>query len=153
MSRKASWSINAAINVAILALCLVAAALLTSGIRKGCSGPVDPTRATDAGGLVGEIIQLEVLNGCGKDGLASEMQRYLRGRGFDVVDTGNHVHFGVEKTLVIDRLGNDHAALQIAKALGLDSDAISTEPKPELYLDASVIVGCDYASIPPYSMK
>jgi hypothetical protein len=81
------------------------------------------------------------------------MQRYLRARGFDVVSTGNHERFGVEKTAVIDRIGDEHAARQIAKALGLKPVSISTDPMPELYLDASVIVGCDYETIPPFSMN
>ena len=153
MSKKASRSRNAAINLAILLLCVVAVGFLASGILKGCSSPVNPKRIAGTGNLVGEIIQLEVLNGCGEDGLASEMQHYLRARGFDVVTSGNHSTFGVEKTVVLDRIGDDHAAQEVAKALGLGKSAIESEPDTGLYVDASVIVGCDYESIPPFSMN
>ena len=153
MSKKASRSRNAAINIAILLLCVVAVGFLASGILKGCSSPVNPKRIAAAGGLVGEIIQLEVLNGCGEDGLASEMQRYLRARGFDIVNSGNYESFGVEKTIILDRMGDDHAALEVAKALGLGGVAVSSVPDSGLYVDASVIVGCDFKSIPPFSMN
>lgn len=153
MSQKASRSRNAALNLTILLLCVVAVGFLASGILKGCSSPVDPKRIVGVGDLVGEIIQLEVLNGCGEDGLASEMQRYLRARGFDVVTSGNHDRFGVERTVILDRIGNDHAAQEVAKALGLEKATVISEPDPGLYLDATVIVGCDYESIPPFSMN
>ncbi len=153
MSQKASRSRNAAINLAILLLCVVAIGFLASGILKGCSSPVNPKRIADAGDLVGEIIQLEVLNGCGEDGLASEMQSYLRARGFDVVTSGNHDTFGVDRTVILDRIGNDQAAQEVAKALGLEKSSVISEPDPGLYVDASVIVGCDYESIPPFSMN
>ena len=152
MTKKASRSRNAAINLSILILCIIAVGLLASGILKGCSSPVNPERIVDSAGLVGEVIQLQVLNGCGEDGLASDMQDYLRARGFDVVATGNHVTFDVEQTKILDRIGSDHAALEVAKALGLGSDVVSSEPDPGLYVDASVIVGCDYQSIPPFSI-
>ena len=152
MSKKASRSRNAAINLSILLLCVIAAGLLTSGILKGCSSPVNPERIVDSSGLVGGVIQLEVLNGCGADGLASAMQGYLRGRGFDVVASGNHSSFDVQKTIIVDRIGDDHAALEVAKALGLGIGQVSSNPDPGLYLDASVIIGCDYEEIPPFSM-
>lgn len=153
MTKKASRSRNAAINFVILLLCVVAVGLLASGILKGCSSPVNPRRIADSAGLVGDVIQLEVLNGCGQDGLAHEMQTYLRQRGFDVVASGNHQSFGVEETVIVDRIGDDHAALEVAKALGLRRAAITSEPDPGLYVDASVVIGCDYESIPPFSMR
>ena len=153
MTKKASRSRNVATNLAILLLIAVAVGLLGSGILRGCSTPVNPVRISDNSDLVGEFIQLEVLNGCGEDGLASEMQRYLRARGFDVVASGNHESFGVEKTVIFDRIGNDHAALEVAKALGLERTTVTSKPEPGLYVDASVIVGCDYESIPPFSMN
>jgi len=153
MSKRASRSRNAAINFAILLLCVLAVGFLASGILKGCSSPVNPRRIVDTSDLVGEIIQLEVLNGCGEDGLASEMQHYLRARGFDVVKSGNHETFSFEKTVILDRIGDDHAALEVSKALGLKRTAVTSEPDPGLYVDATVIIGCDYESIPPFSMK
>jgi len=153
MSKKASRSRNAAINLAILLLGVVAVGLLASGLLKGCSSPVNPERVADTSGLVGDVIQLEVLNGCGQDGLASGMQEYLRTRGFDVVASGNYESFGVSETQIFDRIGDGSAAMEVAKALGLDRNSIKSEPDPGLYVDASVVVGCDYASIPPFSMR
>jgi hypothetical protein len=152
MTKKASRSRNAAINLSIFVLCVFVVGLLASGIFKGCSSPVNPQRIVDSAGLVGEVIQLQVLNGCGEDGLASEMQGYLRARGFDVVSTGNNDTFGIQQTVILDRIGDEHAALEVAKALGLNKNVVSSEPDTGLYVDASVIIGCDYRSIPPFSM-
>ena len=153
MSDKASRSRNAAINLAILLLGIVGAGLLASGVLRGCSTPVNPQRASNSGGLVGEVIQIEVLNGCGHDGLASAVQQYLRDRGFDVVATGNFEAFGVEESAVVDRIGDMKSAHEVAKALGLDPEGVTSNPDIGLYLDATVVVGCDYESIPPFSLK
>jgi len=152
MNDKAARTRNAALNFSILLLFVAVFGLLASGYLKGCGSPVNPLRVADPGILIGEIIQVEVLNGCGRDGLASAMMGYLRSRGFDVVSSGNHTTFGIEKTQILNRISDDSAAGQVATALGLGSGDIVSEPREDLYVDASVLIGCDYASIPPFSL-
>jgi hypothetical protein len=117
--------------------------------RIGAPRP-DPTRIFNPGDLLGEIIQVEVRNGCGVTGLAARMTEFLRSYGFDVVEHGDYKSFDVEKTLVVDRIGNLDAAKQVALALGIEEAEIVSEVDEGSYLDVSVIIGMDYASVVPF---
>lgn len=86
--------------------------------------------------------RVEVLNGAGDRGAAREVADYLRGRGFDVVYFGNARHFEHAATRVLDRSGREEAASEVARALGLEGVAVELEP--ELYLDATVVLGSDW---------
>ena len=90
-------------------------------------------------------IKVEVLNGAGESGLARQFADRLRLLGFDVVATGNAEHFDHEVTHVLDRSGRLGAALAVARELSADSLAVAIDP--ELYLDASVVVGGDWAGL------
>jgi len=94
--------------------------------------------------LIGEIIQIQVLNGHGAPGLAGSFTDKLRASGFDVVETGNFEVFGVEETLVIDRIGNLDNARRVARVLGIVERNILREVSPGFYLDATVVIGADY---------
>jgi len=132
-------------------LFLGAAAVLLFAFGQRLASPrPDPERLHNPGNLIGDFIQLEVMNGAGVDGLAAEMSDYLRDVGFDVVAVDNYVQSDVARTVVMDRIGNPDAAQQIALALGLEEDRIQQELKPTWFLDASVIIGQDYASLKPF---
>ncbi|MGA0254398.1 MAG: LytR C-terminal domain-containing protein [Rhodothermales bacterium] len=135
----------------VLVLFLGAAAVLLFAFGQRLASPrPDPERLHNPGNLIGDFIQLEVMNGAGVDGLAAEMSDYLRDVGFDVVAVDNYVQSNVARTVVMDRIGNPDAARQIALALGLEEDRIQQELKPTWFLDASVIIGQDYASLKPF---
>ena len=93
-------------------------------------------------GDLADRIKVEVLNGAGERGLARQFADRLRILGFDVVATGNAEHFGHEVTHVLDRSGRLGAALSVARELSADSLAVAIDP--ELYLDASVVIGSDW---------
>lgn len=95
-----------------------------------------------AGGAAGRV-NVEVLNGSGARGAAAQVTEALRSAGFDVKTFGNAPSFDYSRTLVIDRSGRAEAARSVAEALGLDS--VRSELRPELYLDATVILGRDWA--------
>lgn len=144
---------TALLNLSILALGAVVVVFVASGLYKGCAAPVDPRRASDSSGLIGEYIQVEVLNGCGESGLASDMTDYLRDRGFDVVNSGNYSSFDVERTHVLNRINDPRAASQVARALGLAASSIIVQPDPGLFVEASVVIGCDFESVAPFSLQ
>lgn len=91
-------------------------------------------------------VRVEVLNGAGDPGAAREVTMALRERGFDVVYFGNAEAFGHEVTRVLDRVGGDSAARRVADALGVDSVVRAVDP--DLYLDATVILGADWHRLP-----
>lgn len=97
--------------------------------------------------LIGTIIQLEVLNGCGVPGLANEFTSVLRQNGFDVVETGNFENFNLQETLIIARRFQDENARRVAEALGVPEDRIIVEASDDFYLDATVVIGSDYQSL------
>ena len=94
--------------------------------------------------LISNIIQIEVLNGCGISGIATKFTNELRRNGFDVVDSGNFETFDVEESFVIDRSGNIENARRVARALGIPSSRIIREVSPHFFLDASVVIGADF---------
>ncbi|MCK4773122.1 MAG: LytR C-terminal domain-containing protein [Candidatus Latescibacteria bacterium] len=92
--------------------------------------------------------QVEVLNGCGVSGIAARAHEYLRRLGFDVVNVENAPAFDYEKTLVIDRGGDEGIARRVARFLGTDN--VIRQVRPELMLQVTVILGKDYRSLKPY---
>lgn len=100
-------------------------------------------------GTPAEIIQTEVLNGCGVSGLADRFTDYLRNNGVDVVNSGNYFTFDVKETLVIDRIGNKANAEKIAELLGVNRNNVIQQLSDEYFLDVSVIIGKDYFKLKP----
>jgi hypothetical protein len=146
MSRAANALLNAALFGAGLAVLVLLYGLAT----RTFSPRADPVRDENPAALPGDVIQVEVRNGAGEAGLAAVLTRYLRVRGFDVVESGNHTSFDQAETVVLDRIGNPEAAARVARALGLPRERVREEPREGLLLDASVIIGRDYHTLPPF---
>lgn len=146
MSRLA----NALLNVALVGAGLALIVLLYGLATRTLTPRTDPVREDNPAALVGDRIQLEVRNGAGEAGLAAGMTRFLRRRGFDVVESGNWTSFDQSETVILDRIGNPEAAERVANALGLPDDRIRAEPQQDLLLDASVVIGHDYHTLPPF---
>jgi hypothetical protein len=86
-------------------------------------------------------VRVEVLNATTTRGLGRRATRYLRDRGFDVVDVGN-APAPRESTLVIDRTGRGDWAAVVAKALG--GARVETRPDSSRYLDVTVLLGASW---------
>lgn len=138
------------LNMALVVFGVAVVVLLYALGARMLSSRTDPLREENPAALVGDIIQVEVRNGCGVSSLAAEATRYLRHRGFDVVDVGDHTSFDVAQSMVIDRVGNLAAARKVARAMGIPEDRVVQDLKPEYYLDASIIIGKDYRSLTPF---
>ncbi len=136
---------------------LLVAVLLTAGVLLGSylfewRGRTlqTPDQSSEFGGLPSSIspesfarrISVEVLNGAGESGAAAQITEALRDAGFDVKTFGNASSFEYDSTLVIDRSNRAGAAQSVAEALGVME--VRSEPRPELYLDATIILGRDW---------
>jgi len=108
---------------------------------------IEPDRDSDGNVLISDVIQVQVLNGAGRAGLANRFTSALRKNGFDVVETGNFESFEIPNTYVIDRLGNLENARRVARALNLGEDRIVREVSEGFFLDATVVIGLDYDSL------
>lgn len=96
-----------------------------------------------------KVIQLDVLNGCGAKGAGARYMAFLRGAGFDVVELKNYSSSAVARTIVIDRVGNLAAAQRVAAALGVAGTNVVQQLNPDYFVDVSVVIGEDHASLLP----
>ncbi|MCK4648660.1 LCP family protein [bacterium] len=89
-----------------------------------------------------EIIRVEVLNGCGRAGIAFQLAQDLRKEGLDVVNIGNARNFKYRKTLVLNRSGKKGLAKRISEVIGCGEPQDRLEKEP--LVDITVIIGRDY---------
>ncbi len=151
-TRRAGWR-TVLMNLLLAGLGVAVLVLLYAFVSRTLWSPPDPIRPDNTADLTGDIIQVEVRNGCGVRGLAEQMRTFLITAGFDVVEVGNHTSFNEPRTLVVDRVGNAAAAQQIAEALGLPPDRVVQDVRQDYFLDVSIIIGQDYTSLPLFQQE
>lgn len=142
-SETNAFALNAAIGFLSLLLALLIFGLFTRIIYPR----IENQRTSNNPELIGNIIQLEVLNGCGVPGLANNFTSALRKNGFDVVETGNFKNFDMQNTVVIARTFDTENAKRVADALGIKEENVFVEASEDFYLDATVVIGSDYESL------
>ncbi|MBN1638257.1 MAG: LytR C-terminal domain-containing protein [Ignavibacteriales bacterium] len=141
-------SINTFLNIVVFLLAAIILYLLYSIFIKITDKGLDqPTNQKED---VEDIIQVEVLNGCGVSGLADRFTDYLRNNNFDVVNYGNYKVFDVKESMVIDRIGNIANANYTAKVLGIDKSNVITQINIDYFTDVTVIIGKDYNKLKPF---
>lgn len=138
-----SFALNAAIGFLSLLLVLLVFGLFTRLVYPR----IENQRSEEDSELIGKVIQLEVLNGCGVPGLANTFTSTLRKNGFDVVETGNFKNFDMTETVVIARTIDANNAQRVAGALGINPENVFVEASEDFYLDATVVIGSDYKSL------
>ena len=139
---------NKLVNSVIIILCIIIISLgysLSKKILSGSSSEVERIY-TQKGS---PVIQVEVLNGCGIPVAADNFTSFLRQRHFDVVQIGNYISFDIEKSMVIDRVGNIANADRIADSLGISRKNIIQQINKNYFLDASVVIGKDFETLKP----
>ena len=121
--------------------------LIASLITRVIFPRIENQRALEQSEFVTNIIQLEVLNGCGVSGMATRYTDKIREFGFDVVETGNFDHFNVGNSFILSRSGSIENAYRVAKAIGVDRDRVIVEESPDFYLDVTLVIGADYENL------
>jgi hypothetical protein len=97
-----------------------------------------------------QIIQIEVLNGCGKRGVAAKFTDYLRLHGIDVVNIKNYNNKKIiAETMVIDREGNLKNARYVAASIGVSEKNIIQQINPDYFVTVSIVIGEDYNLLKP----
>jgi len=99
-----------------------------------------------------KVITVQVLNGCGVQGLANDITQYLRNKNFDVVDWGNYQGgWDLEQTLVLDRVSLESKyAKKVAKELGVNKNQVAPQLEDSVQLMVTVIIGTDYQKLKIY---
>ncbi|MBA4406405.1 hypothetical protein C0389_03935 [bacterium] len=144
-----SSTINLLLNISIF---LLAALIIYMGysIFIKISNDPDKLEAQLSDQIASEIIQVEVLNGCGASGVADRFTDFLRTNNIDVVKTGNYISDDVSESLVIDRSGNMANALKAAKTLGIKKENVIQQLNKDYFLDVSIVIGRDYFNLTPF---
>lgn len=93
---------------------------------------------------VQQLVQIEVLNGCGVTGIGDRFTDLIREKGFDVVNTGNYISFEIDKTFIIERLGKLETAYKVADSLNIDKRMIINQINKDYFLDLTIVVGKDF---------
>jgi len=138
--RKNTHTARFALNALIAVAVIVAGYFL---IAPALRGPAkDAAKAP-------KIIQLDVLNGCGANGVGARFTGFLRKNGFDVVEMKNYKTSTVAQTIVIDRVGDLAAARRVAASLGVGEKNIIQQLNPDYFVDVSVVIGGDYQNLRP----
>jgi hypothetical protein len=145
---KESLLASTLLNVLIVGLAILVIYLSYGLVSRLFLRPPVEVEKTQASGKK-EVIQVNVLNGCGGSGVAIIFMDYLRRRGYDVVETGNYTSFDVASSIVIDRRGDFETAKKIAYALGISNKNVVQQISPDYYLDVSVVIGRDYDQLKP----
>lgn len=148
---KAPFDLRRSIfSLALWGLGIVNVLLIASSVRNHFATGNEHAISSDTAVIAepNATIKIEVLNGCGADGLARKFADFLKGQGFDPVNVSNFERSDIPRTMVIDRTSNASVNGQkVARALGLSDDYVSYLASPERMVAVSVIIGLDYKSI------
>ena len=149
-------------NVALVLLSITSVAFVASVVNRHLRGgmtiqdfrqeaPLALTVAAHDNSLLRDI-EVEVLNGCGINGLAQQFTDYLRDKHVDVIRTEDADNFHYDKTIVILRRDEFEKVAQVAKLLDIsprDSIRVFVDPDGSLLTDVTIVIGSDYLNISP----
>lgn len=144
-----------AVNTAIVILAVLTVYLLYNFVKRQITPQTDPVKTqVDTANRVtkqptGSTLQIDVQNGSGVNGIAEKFTEYLRSKGFDVVEMGNFSSSDVKTSMVIDRAGNMRNAKRVASAMGIEEKFVIQQINKNYFLDATVVLGKDYADLIP----
>jgi predicted GTPase len=103
---------------------------------------VGPLSHRRPGGSLCELpAVVEVLNGCGRPGIAGKVADRLRDRGFDVMYVGNADDFNYPETVVVARTEDPDKAHAVAQALG--RAPVVSQVTSTFFVEVTVVVGGD----------
>jgi hypothetical protein len=140
---------NLLLNVIIFVLLAIVIFLFYIFFAKLSGNNVEQKKNITKKFVPTEMIQVEVLNGCGVSGLADIFKDFLRKKNIDVVSSGNYTNFDVEQTIIIDRIGNKKKAEYVAGLLGVPKSRVITRINKDYFLDVSIVLGRDYLTLKP----
>ncbi len=97
-------------------------------------------------------IKVEILNGCGIQGIAAKTSEFLRSKHrIDVVRSDNADRYDYSKTIIIGRNEDLDKILSISNAFGIsinNANHIQHIPDETLGVDVTIVLGKDINSIP-----
>jgi len=123
----------------------------TSGTNEAL---ISPPRQVGNLEATPKTLKIEVLNGCGVDGVAKRVTEFLRAKNIDIVKVGNFESRELSETIVIDRKDYELAnAKIIGKIIGVDENRMFPQLSPQRQLDATIIIGKNYPDLKAFQEK
>ena len=102
--------------------------------------------------VTGKKIQLEVLNGCGKKGIAILYTNFLRSSGYDVIDFKNAENFNFNKTkIIIHKRDVSNFINEIVDILAIEPKQIEYNYDENIFYEMTLIIGNDYKNLKSYT--
>ena len=101
-------------------------------------------------------IQIEVLNGCGEQGIAKILGSRLLKEDYDIVNSGNYIEkgktkFDVKQTKIIDQLKTPEnliKAKDLARLIGIKTAMVESFENPSPIADITIVIGQDFKTLP-----
>jgi len=94
-------------------------------------------------------VKVQILNGCGKTGIAKKAKEYLARHDYDVRDVGNADRQDYRFSEVLNRGDHATAARDLARQLGIDESRIKRRAAPPgLDVELTLIIGSDHRRLP-----
>lgn len=135
------------IGIGIGMLAVIVVALGASFVVRILNPPLVPI--VQEGGK--EIqIQVEIVNASGVQGAGKKVMKWLRSRGFDVVEISTADSL-VATSMVIDRVGDRASALSVAKAVTIPDTLVLSNIDSMRFVRASVVLGRNIHTLDPFS--
>ncbi len=103
-----------------------------------------PQEAEQPAEEAGPALMIEVFNASGRKGLAAQVSKSLRARGFDVITEDSKAF--AKHTVILGFAKDPAVALKLRSALGLDELEIHVRPSRKSVAGAAVILGDDFSA-------
>ncbi|MFA5012932.1 MAG: LytR C-terminal domain-containing protein [Ignavibacteria bacterium] len=146
---------NYTLNISIIlitALCIYLAYSMIMNTSGSSDDNISDTAKKQITNQPNLSIQINILNATGENRIAARFRDYLKTKGFDIVDMGNY-KAEVEKTMVLDVIGDIRKAKRVADAIGVSQRNVVQQLDKTKYIDATVIIGKDYTELKPFTDK
>ena len=90
--------------------------------------------------------EIEVLNGCGESGVANLFTKFLRSKGYDVIEIKNADNFQYKETIILFHNEDVHEKAKVlSEILNINQDNIKFNENS--VWDLSLIIGNDYKNL------
>lgn len=93
-------------------------------------------------------LKLEILNGCGAQGIGKKFADFLEKSGFAAVNVDNFDNFDMPNTIIVDRKSKNRLlGLRVAESLGLPASAVTYQEEQSNDADVTIVIGKDYPKV------
>ncbi len=95
---------------------------------------------------------MEILNGCGEEGVAKKLSDILKKSKYDIVNSGNYMHKGkinwnVNETKIVDQINKQEDARELADLMGILYSNVEIFDNPSPIADITIVIGKDYKTL------